>query len=223
MALDEVFVKINGEMLYLWRAVDHEGEVLESFVTKCRDHKAALNFLKKTMKRHGLPKVIVTDRLRSYCAAMKVIGNAEKQGTGRWRTELNGGWWQKGDAAAQLHNSGFIKVDKDDNPVEPPERYDHLIRDADRIRLCALNYYIEPARESGASEVSVRAGELAKDIVLLNAFPNICSDLGGEKMQQLAKVPAPTNTEPHPSSSTVFTYQLTTKEEQERHCQTKMA
>ncbi len=55
------------------------------------------------------------------------------------KTELNGGWGQKGDAAAALHNAGFIIVDQDDKPVSPPERYDHLIRDADRIRLCALN------------------------------------------------------------------------------------
>ena len=51
--LDEMFVKINGERHYLWRAVDHEGEVLESFVTKARDKKAALKFLRKLMKRHG--------------------------------------------------------------------------------------------------------------------------------------------------------------------------
>ena len=82
--LDEVFVKINGETHYLWRAVDHEGEVLEAFVTKKRDRKAALGFLKKAMKRFGCPKAIVTDRLRSYRAAMKVIGNAERQETGRW-------------------------------------------------------------------------------------------------------------------------------------------
>ena len=53
--LDEVFVRISGETSYLWRAVDHEGEVLEAFVTKRRDCKAALRFLKKTMKRHGRP------------------------------------------------------------------------------------------------------------------------------------------------------------------------
>ena len=82
--LDEVFVKINGETHYLWRAVDHEGEVLESYVTKRRDRKAALKFLKKAMKRHGRPYVIVTDKLRSYGAAMKIIGNTEKQETGRW-------------------------------------------------------------------------------------------------------------------------------------------
>ena len=82
--LDEVFVKINGETHYLWRAVDHEGEVLEAFVTKRRDRKAALRFLKKSIKRYGAPKVIVTDRLRSYRAAMGQLGNTNKQETGRW-------------------------------------------------------------------------------------------------------------------------------------------
>jgi len=82
--LDEVFVKINGELHYLWRAVDHEGEVLEAYVSKRRDRKAALRFLKKTMKRYGKPKAVVTDRLRSYRAAMKVIGNADLQVTKQW-------------------------------------------------------------------------------------------------------------------------------------------
>jgi putative transposase len=65
--LDEVFVKINGETHHLWRAMDHEGEVLESFVTKRRDHS----------------HIFVTDRLSSYAAAMKVMSNVEKQETGR--------------------------------------------------------------------------------------------------------------------------------------------
>jgi putative transposase len=82
--LDEVFVKINGEKHYLWRAVDHEGEVLEAFATKTRNKAAALKFLKKMMKRDGKPKAIVTDKLRSYGAAMKEIGNADVQETGRW-------------------------------------------------------------------------------------------------------------------------------------------
>ncbi len=81
--LDEVYVKINGEMRYLWRAVDHEGEVLESFVTKERDKAAALKFIKKAMKRHGRPKTIVTDGLRSYGAALKEIGGTERQEVGR--------------------------------------------------------------------------------------------------------------------------------------------
>lgn len=82
--LDEMFVKTNGERHYLWRAVDHEGEVLESFVTKTRDKKAALKFLKKSMKRYGRPQIFVTDKLRSYSAALKEVGAADRQATGRW-------------------------------------------------------------------------------------------------------------------------------------------
>jgi putative transposase len=82
--VEEVYVKINGEMHYLWRAVDHEGEVLESFVTKTRDKAAALKFHKKAMKRHGRPKAIITDGLRSYGAALKEVGAADRQETGRW-------------------------------------------------------------------------------------------------------------------------------------------
>ena len=77
-------MRINGETHYLWRSVDHEGEVLESYVTKRRNRKAALKFLRKLMKRYGKPAVIVTDKLRSYGAAMKVLGNASKLETGRW-------------------------------------------------------------------------------------------------------------------------------------------
>ena len=82
--MDEVFVRINGETFYLWGAVDHEGEVLEAYATKRRDRKAALRFLNRVMKRYGQPKWIVTDRLRSYKAAMVVIGNAGSQVVGKW-------------------------------------------------------------------------------------------------------------------------------------------
>ena len=82
--LDEVFVQINGDTHDLWRAVDHEGEVLEVFATKHRDRKAALKFLKRTMKRYGCPNAIVTDRLRSYGAAMKVVGVEDRQLCGQW-------------------------------------------------------------------------------------------------------------------------------------------
>jgi len=82
--LDEVYVKINGETHYLWRAVDHEGEVLESYVTKTRDKKAALAFMRKALKRHGSPQTITTDGLRSYGAAMGELGNREKREVGRY-------------------------------------------------------------------------------------------------------------------------------------------
>ncbi len=79
--LDEVYVKINGEMRYLWRAEDHEGEVLESYVTTTRDKAAALAFIKKAMKRHSRPQTVVTDGLRSYGAAMK---NSATKAVRRW-------------------------------------------------------------------------------------------------------------------------------------------
>jgi len=81
--LDEVFVRINGKTHYLWRAVIHEGEVLEVFATKRRDRKAALKFLKRAMERFGRPHSMVTDRLRSYRSAMNIIGNARAQECGR--------------------------------------------------------------------------------------------------------------------------------------------
>jgi putative transposase len=81
--LDEAFVKINGKLRYLRRAVDHEGEVLESVVTVKRDKAAALKFLKRIMKKYGRPRSVVTDGLYSYSAAMKEIGAADRQEVGR--------------------------------------------------------------------------------------------------------------------------------------------
>jgi putative transposase len=82
--VDEVFVKINGERHYLWRAVDHEGEVLENVVTKRRNKRAALKMLKKLMRRYGRPEVLVTDRFRSYKAALSELGCSDLQSCGRW-------------------------------------------------------------------------------------------------------------------------------------------
>ena len=82
--LDEMYVKLNGEMVYLWRAVDHEGDILESYVTKTRDKAAALRFMKKTLKRHGSPEKITTDGLRSYGAAMSELGNQARRKVGRY-------------------------------------------------------------------------------------------------------------------------------------------
>uniref|UniRef100_UPI00261F644A DDE-type integrase/transposase/recombinase n=1 Tax=uncultured Boseongicola sp. TaxID=1648499 RepID=UPI00261F644A len=91
---------INGETHSLWRAVDHEGEVLESNVTKHRDRKAALKF-KTSMKRHGRPHTLVSDKLRSYGAVMKVIGNADRQETGRWENN-------RAENAHPLPDSGLL-------------------------------------------------------------------------------------------------------------------
>lgn len=81
--LDEMYVKLDGEMVYPWRAVDHEGEVLESYVTKKRDKSAALAFT-KALKRHGRAEAIVTDGLRSYPAAMRDLGNLDRREMGQW-------------------------------------------------------------------------------------------------------------------------------------------
>ena len=72
-------MKINGERFYLWRAVNHEGEVLECFVTKRRNKAAAKKFLIKTMRKYGSPKIITTDKLASYGAALREIGVVDRQ------------------------------------------------------------------------------------------------------------------------------------------------
>lgn len=79
--LDEVFVKINGVQRYLWRAVDHEGEVLEAYATKTRDKKSAMQFLKKAKRRHKKPQVVVTDKLTSHGAELREIAGAPRHET----------------------------------------------------------------------------------------------------------------------------------------------
>lgn len=79
--LDEMYEEIGGEMHYLWRAVDREGAILESYVTKTRDKKAALAVIKKSLKRHGCVETITGDGLRSNGAAMDELGNRARQET----------------------------------------------------------------------------------------------------------------------------------------------
>lgn len=82
--LDEVYVKIGGETHSPWRAVDPEGEILESYVAKTRDKAAALAFMRKALKWYGSPESLIIDGLRIYRAAMTELGNADKQEVGRW-------------------------------------------------------------------------------------------------------------------------------------------
>ena len=84
--LDEVCVRINGKTHSRWRAVDHEGEVVEVFVTKRRDRRAAREFQTRAMMRYGRPASIVTDRRQSYRAALKVIGHEGGQEPGAGST-----------------------------------------------------------------------------------------------------------------------------------------
>ena len=87
--LDAVLVRINGETHDLWRAGDHEAEVLAVFATRRRGRRAALKSLKRTMKRYGRPRSIVTDhRLRSHRSAMKATANTTPLECGRWLDSL---------------------------------------------------------------------------------------------------------------------------------------
>lgn len=81
--LDEAYTKINGKMVYLWRAVDDEGTFLDVVVQSQRNTKAAMRFLRKLLKNQGIkPTRIVTDRLRSYAAALKLLEMKHLQDVG---------------------------------------------------------------------------------------------------------------------------------------------
>ena len=73
--LDEVYLKIEGRIAYLWRAVDAEGEVLDVLVQSRRNKHAALKLMRKLLKKYAFaPKRLVTDDLRSYGAAARALG-----------------------------------------------------------------------------------------------------------------------------------------------------
>lgn len=125
---------------------------------------------------------------------------------------LNGGWSQPSDAAAKLHEAGYVIVDKNDVPLPLPDEYLHLMRGADRARFVALNYFIEPAREAGQSSVTIRAGDLHDLCGLEKNWANVCQALEGEKFQSLAQVAAPKIEGPARSTTTMFTFELGPKD-----------
>src|SRR4249919_2650275 len=85
--LDEVYLKIDGRMVYLWRAVDAEGEVLDVLVQTRRNKRAALKLMRKLLRKYGfVPDNLVTDDLRSYGAAAGHLGIAKRHEGGRWRS-----------------------------------------------------------------------------------------------------------------------------------------
>ena len=84
--LDEVYLKIAGRMVYLWRAVDAEGEVLDVLVQSRRNKRAALKLMRKLLKKYGfVPDKLVTDDLKSYAAAASDLGIIRRHERGRWR------------------------------------------------------------------------------------------------------------------------------------------
>src|SRR5664280_359439 len=84
--LDAVYLRIKGDMVYLWRAVDAEGEVLDVLIQSRRNKRAALKLMRKLLKKYGfVPDKLVTDDLRSYGAAASHLGIAKRHERGRWR------------------------------------------------------------------------------------------------------------------------------------------
>lgn len=84
--LDEMVVRIGGKHMYLWRAVDSEGEVLDMLVQKRRNKAAAVNMLRKLLKRQGFPpEAIMTDGLHSYGSATRALGCRDRHRPGRLR------------------------------------------------------------------------------------------------------------------------------------------
>ena len=85
--LDEVYLKIDGRMVYLWRAVDAEGEVLDVLVQSKRNKHAALKLMRKLLKKYAIvPERMVTDDLRSYSAASGILGSNATMSAGDGRT-----------------------------------------------------------------------------------------------------------------------------------------
>ena len=73
--LDEMVVRIAGKRMYLWRAVDHEGEILDVLLQRRRDRRAAVKLMRKLLRKQGFaPKRVTTDQLRSYGAALRHLG-----------------------------------------------------------------------------------------------------------------------------------------------------
>src|SRR6266852_6217185 len=84
--LDEVFIKIDGRLVYLWRAVDAEGEVLDVLVQSKRDKRAALKLMRKLLRKYAVvPERMVTDDLRSQAAAILDLGIDHLHDRGRWK------------------------------------------------------------------------------------------------------------------------------------------
>ena len=86
--LDEVFVKINGDQFYLWRAIDQQGEELEAYISTRRNKTAALKFLQKALRRYANPDETVTDRCLSYGAALRDLKMQSRQRAGQYLNNL---------------------------------------------------------------------------------------------------------------------------------------
>jgi len=84
--LDEMYVSVGGRRMYLWRAIDQEGEVLDFLVQSKRDTRAALKLMRRLLKRQGIaPKTIITDKWKAYTAAFRKLGLAGQHHQAKWK------------------------------------------------------------------------------------------------------------------------------------------
>ena len=84
--LDEMYVSIGGRWMYLWRAIDQDGEILDFLVQAKRDTRAALKLMRRPLKRQGMaPKTIVTDRWQAYAAAFRKLGLLGNHHQAKWK------------------------------------------------------------------------------------------------------------------------------------------
>jgi putative transposase len=97
--LDEVFVKIGGKQHYLWRAVDQDGEVVDIYLQKRRDAKAAKRFFQRFLISGGMPREIVTDKLRSYGVAHRSLIPGTRHNTQQYANKRYGWLWGEGPGA----------------------------------------------------------------------------------------------------------------------------
>lgn len=121
--LDEMVVKIGGKRMYLWRAVDDEGEVLDVLVQKRRNKDAALNLLRKLLRNQGIhPETITTDKLASYRAAAKILGLPaviDQAGCAR-TTGLKTPIWSSADENENSRSSNRRAQPRGSSPATPP-------------------------------------------------------------------------------------------------------
>lgn len=134
--------------------------------------------------------------------------------------KIEGGWTSPEAAAAVLHNLGYVIVDEGNTPVQIPDKA-FLLSGADRIRACALNYYIAPARKERRAEVTITSGRLHEEIGLTNNWANVCQTLEGPKFQQFAGVGAPRKNGKDRSSATTYTFSLTVNSKIEQYHMTQ--
>ncbi len=84
--LDEMYVAIGGRWMYLWRAIDQNGEVLDILVQARRDKRAALKLMRKLLKKHGFaPRTLATDKWRAFCAAFRELGLTAWHHQAKWK------------------------------------------------------------------------------------------------------------------------------------------